>query len=148
MTLIMTLSMTLIMMKMKKAYEKANEKTYETGVRKRRLNKAYDKLGSPWRSLAVPWGCLGVPKTIFLDLSKIGRPIPSKWAVSQQPADKIEPRGTRETQLRLSTFATFATFPTQQVLLRAPFLHAPGARMTVVELTPSNQSDLWLRNFT
>ena len=38
--------------------------------------------------------------------------------------------------LRLSTFATF---PTQQVLLRAPFLHAPGARMTVVELTPSNK---------
>ena len=26
---------------------------------------------------------------------------------------------------------------THQVLLRAPFLHAPGARMTVVELTPS-----------
>ena len=46
--------------------------------------------------------------------------------------------------LRLPTFAylclrlpTFATFPTHQVLLRAPFLHAPGARMTVVELTPS-----------
>ena len=32
---------------------------------------------------------------------------------------------------------TFAMFPTHQVLLRAPFLHAPGARMTVVELTPS-----------
>ena len=29
------------------------------------------------------------------------------------------------------------TFPTQEVLLRAHLLHAPGARMTVVELTPS-----------
>ena len=31
-----------------------------------------------------------------------------------------------------------ATETTHQVLLRAPFLHAPGARMTAVELTPSN----------
>ena len=46
--------------------------------------------------------------------------------------------GHRNLCLRLPTFATFATFPTHQVLLRAPFLHAPGARMTVVELTPSN----------
>ena len=29
-------------------------------------------------------------------------------------------------------------FPTHQVLLRVAFLHAPGARMTVVELTPTN----------
>ncbi len=36
--------------------------------------------------------------------------------------------------LRLLRLSTFATFPTHQVLLRAPFLHAPGARMTVVEL--------------
>ena len=107
----------------------------------------WDALESLWLSFGAPlafpwvlWGKLWI-------LSKIGRPIPSKWAVSLQPADKIEPRGTRETQLRLSTFIyvcirllrlpTFATFPTQQVLLRASFLHAPGARMTVVELTPS-----------
>ena len=31
------------------------------------------------------------------------------------------------------------TFPTHQVLLRATFLHARLARMTVVKLTPSNQ---------
>ena len=100
-------------------------------------------LGPPWPSQSFPWVLWAKLWAKFLILSKNGCPIPSKWAVSLQPADKIEPRGTRGTQ---NTLPTFATFPTQQVLLRAPFLHAPGARMTVVELTPSNHCSLPTRS--
>ena len=58
-------------------------------------------LGLPWGSLGVPWGSLwgplgrlGVNKTIFSDLSKIGRPIPSKCVHFTMPAHKKWPRGT------------------------------------------------------
>ena len=67
----------------------------------------WDALESLWLSfgapLAFPWVLWGK----FWILSKIGRPIPSKWAVSLQPADKIEPRGTRGTQLHLLRLSTF-----------------------------------------
>ena len=98
-----------------------------------------DALESLWLSFGAPLAFPWVLWAKFWILLKIGRPIPSKWAVPLQLVDKNEPRGIRGTQLRLLTFAAFAAFPTQQVLLRAPFLHAPGARMTVVELTPSNK---------
>ena len=51
----------------------------------------------------------------------------------------MERRGTRGKQRTQQETANTATFPTQQVLLRAPLLHAPGASITVVELTPSNK---------
>ena len=67
----------------------------------------WDGLESLWLSFGAPLAFPWVLWAKFWICSKIGRPIPSKWAVSLQPADKIEPRGTRGTQLRLSTFATF-----------------------------------------
>ena len=59
-------------------------------------------------------------------------PFTSKNLYNTALSDKIEPRGTQKTQPHT------ATVPTHQVLPGAPFLHALGARMTVVELTPSN----------
>ena len=57
-------------------------------------------LGVPWGTPGGPFGvpggalrCLGVPKAIFSDLSKIGRPIPSKCVHFTMPAHKKWPRG-------------------------------------------------------
>ena len=62
------------------------------------------------------------------------------------PADKIKPPGTHRTQRTQGDTEDTDTFPTQEVLLGAPLLHAPGARMTVVELTPSNYLTLYRHN--
>ena len=52
-------------------------------------------------------------------------------------------RGTqRDTEHTEHTEHTDA-FPTHEVLLGAPLLRAPGARMTVVELTPSNYFNIF-----
>ena len=42
------------------------------------LGSLGDPLGGALGCLGVPWGCLGVLKATLSDLSKIGRPIPSK----------------------------------------------------------------------
>ena len=55
-------------------------------------------------------------------------------------ADKIEPHGTQRTQSPQGDTEDTDTFPTQEVLLGAPLLHAPGARMTVVGLIASNHN--------
>ena len=90
-------------------------------------------LGVP---LAVLWGPLGLP------MGALGKILDfvENWTSNSEQMGRITAacrqnrasRNSRDTEY-------FATFPTQQVLLRAPFLHAPGARMTVVELTPSNE---------
>ena len=48
-------------------------------------------LEGPLGSLGVPWGCLGVPRPIFSDLSKIGRPIPSECVYLHAPASRNSP---------------------------------------------------------
>ena len=68
-----------------------------------------------------------------------GYPFTCKKLSSTAPADKIEPRGTQNTQRDTEHTEHTDAFPTHEVLLRAPLLRAPGARMTVVELTPSNK---------
>ena len=45
--------------------------------------------GTPRGSLGGPLGRLGVHRAIFLDLSKIGRPIPSKCVHFTMPAHRI-----------------------------------------------------------
>ena len=93
--------------------------------------------GRPWPPMGaqsntgVLWGALGVPLGAFLDLMKIGHQFPSKWAPHTQPAIKQEPLGTHHSPPQRDT----AQESTQEGLLRAPLLLAPGARMTVVELT-------------
>ena len=74
---------------MKKAYEK----TYEKGVQEMRMTRAFEQGIFQIRvPLRVPWGTLGVPwvaKAIFSDLSKIGRPIPSKCVYLHVHAHRI-----------------------------------------------------------
>ncbi len=60
--------------------------------------------------------------------SKVLR-LPTKSSLAELGRTQSTQRDTEHTD----------AFPTHEVLLRAPFLHAPGARMTVVELTPSNE---------
>ena len=78
--------------------------------------------GSLGRPLGVPWS-LGVNRAIFSDLSKIGRPIPSKCVYLHAPAHKKWPRGIHPRQpADPPKVAQGPPFPT-------PLL-APGARMT------------------
>ena len=69
--------------------------------------------------------CLG-PKRQVQQL--FGHPITRKKLQSDVPADKIEPRGTQKHRHVFDARSAAQT----------SLLHAPGARMTVVELTPSN----------
>ena len=62
------------------------------GVPGNSMDSLWGPVAFPCGSLGVPWGalgCLGVPKPIFSDLSKIGRPIPSKCVYLHAPAHRI-----------------------------------------------------------
>ena len=65
-----------------------------------------------------------------------------EWGVKASQKHALEPNATQKHALGPSgisgTQRHTDALPTHQVLLRAPFLEAPGARMTVVELGPSN----------
>ena len=108
--------------------------------------------GPPWDALESLWLSFGAPLAFpWVLCTALGKILDfvGNWTSNSEQMGRITAacrqnrasRNSRDTEyfgylcLRLPTFATF---PTQQVLLRAPFLHAPGARMTVVELTPSN----------
>ena len=90
----------------------------------------WDALGLLW----VPLGRLGVPWGAFLEFdvywTSLSEQMGSKYAACHQ---KRASRNSWDTAHSEHT----DTLSTQEVLLRAPLLHAPGARMTVVELTPS-----------
>ena len=104
------------------------------------------RMGCPWPPMAphgrpIPnptHGCLGVPWGAFLDFDEnwtsLSEQMGSKYAACHQ---KRASRNSWDTAHTAHTEHT-DTLSTQEVLLRAPLLHAPGARMTVVELTPSN----------
>ena len=68
-----------------------------------------------------------------------GTPLHAKSSKVLRLPTKIEPRGTQKdtehTEGHRGTQRDADAFPTHEVLLRAPLLHAPGARMTVVEPT-------------
>ena len=99
--------------------------------------------GVPWGSLANPLrvpegalGCLGVPRAIFSDLWKIGRPIPSKCVYLHAPAHKKWPRGIHPSQ-------SVATPGSPQTGARAavpnPTSRAGGQDDVSLEQTPSNK---------
>ena len=107
------------------------------------LARLWSPFGFLWTALGPPWdalGCIG-GRLVCLGtfggfFDKLGRPISSKWLSSTMPAYKKRPAGTHLRNPGFPGSGARAAAPNPTSL-------APGARMTVVKHTPSNDFNMF-----